>query len=152
MDNIIVKNVKLKWAHLAEPNTQGDYASGKYEVSVVLTAEQAEQVKGAINARQKIKTDKDGDLTVTLKSSVKPIVVDKNGMAYSPDMLKKLGNGTVANVRINLYQSRGMTFAGIGAIKVKDFKEYVSKADTSDLDDEDTTSAEQSLGDLEDDE
>lgn len=150
MENLVVKNVKLKWAHLAEPNTQGDYASGKYEVSVVLTAEQAEQIKGSINARQKIKTDKDGDLTITLKSSVKPIVVDKAGMAYSPDMLKKLGNGTIANVRINLYQSRGMTFAGIGAIKVKEFKEYVSMADTSDLNDEDM--AESSLGDLEDDE
>ena len=150
MDNIVVKNVKLKWAHLAEPNTQGDYASGKYEVSVVLSPEQAEQVRGVINARQKIKTDKDGDLTITIKSSVKPLVVDKTGMAYAPDILKKLGNGTVANVRINLYQSRGMTFAGIGAIKVKDFKEYINKADTSDLNDEDM--AEPSLGDLEDDE
>ena len=151
MDNIVVKNVKLKWAHLAEPNTQGDYASGKYEVSVVLTAEQAEQIRGAINARQKIKTDKDGDLTITLKSSVKPLVCDKAGMVYSADMLKKLGNGTTANVRINLYQARGMTFAGIGAIKVKEFKEHISQADTSDLDDEDTIAA-NSLGDLEDDE
>lgn len=150
MENLVVKNVKLKWAHLAEPNTQGDYASGKYEVSVTLTAEQAEQVRAAINARQKIKTDKDGDLVVTLKSSVRPLVTDKAGVAYSTETLKKLGNGTVANVRINLYQSRGMTFAGIGAIRVKEFKEYINKADTSDLADEDM--AETSLGDLEDDE
>ena len=64
MENLVVKNVKLKWAHLAEPNTQGDYASGKYEVSVVLTPEQAEQVRGLINARQKIKTDKLFDINV----------------------------------------------------------------------------------------
>lgn len=151
MDNLVVKNVKLKWAFLAEPNTKGDYASGKYEVTVGLTAEQAEQVKSKINARQKIKTDKDGDLVVTLKSSVKPLVVGPTGIAYTTDELKKIGNGTIANVRINLYESRGMTFAGIGAIKIKTLKEYISQADTSDLDDEDTLAA-NSLGDLEDDE
>lgn len=151
MDNLVVKNVKLKWAFLAEPNTQGDYASGKYEVSVVLSPEQAEDLKGKINARQKIKTDKDGDLVITLKSSVRPIVVDASNLPLGAEKLKKLGNGTVANVRVNLYQARGMTFAGIGAIKIKDYKEYVSKADTSDLDDEDTLAA-NSLGDLEDDE
>lgn len=150
MENIVVKNVKLKWAHLAEPNTQGDYASGKYEVSVVLPADKAEELRGKINSRQKIKTDKDGDLTITLKSSVKPLVVGPNGVAYTTEQLQKIGNGTIANVRINLYPARGMTFAGIGAIKVKELKEFISKADTSDLDDED--SAPFSLGDLEDDE
>jgi len=150
MENVVVKNVKLKWAFLAEPNTKGDYASGKYEVSVVLTEEQADMIRGKINARQKIKKDKEGDTVLTIKSSVQPLVVGPSGIQYTHDELKKVGNGTVANVRINIFENRGMTFAGIGAIKIKDLKEYVSRADTSDLDDED--SAPSSLGDLEDDE
>lgn len=148
MENIVVKNVKLKWAYLAQPNTQGDYASGKYEVTVALTPEQAEEIRGKINARQKIKVDKDGDTVITLKSSVKPIVANPMGMQYTDAELSKIGNGTTANVRINLYPSRGMTFAGIGAIRVKELKEYVAQGDLSDLADEDSSLP---LGDLEDD-
>lgn len=147
-----VFNAKLKWCHLGAPNTKGDYASGRYEATVTLTPEQAEELRGKINARQKIKTDKDGDLVITLKSQVKPAVYSPEGVLYTAEQAEKIGNGTTANVRINIFQSRGMNFAGLSAIRIKDLKVYEGGAGADDLMDDDTRAAQQVASqDLEDD-
>lgn len=152
-DNFVrIFNTKLKWAFLGAPNTKGDYASGRYEVTITLTPEQAEDLRGRINARQKIKTDKDGDTVITLKSQVKPIVKGADGAMLSTEQCGRIGNGTIANVRINLFQSRGMTFAGLSAVRIKELKEYTGANSTDDLEDEDTRAAQQVASqDLEDD-
>ena len=35
-NEIILKNVKLRWAYLDKPQTNGEFASNKYQVDVVL--------------------------------------------------------------------------------------------------------------------
>jgi len=151
-NNIRIFNTKLKWAFLGAPNTKGDYASGRYEVTITLTPEQAEELRSKINARQKIKTDKDGDTVITLKSQVKPIVKGADGSMMTTEQCGKIGNGTVANVRVNLFQSRGMTFAGLSAVRIKELKEYTGAGNMDDLEDEDTRAAQQVASqDLEDD-
>lgn len=152
-DNFVrIFNTKLKWAFLGHPNTKGDYASGRYEVTITLTPEQAEDLRGRINARQKIKTDKDGDLTISVKSQVKPAVYSADGVLLTPEQCDKIGNGTTANVRINIFQSRGMNFAGLSAIRIKELKEYTGGSGADDLLDEDTKAAQQVASqDLEDD-
>lgn len=136
-------NTKLKWAHLGAPNTSGEYASGRYEVTVTLTPEQAEELRSKINARQKIKVDKDGDTVITVKSEVKPIVKGADGAVMTAEQCGTIGNGTIANVRINLFTSRGMTFAGLSAVRVKELKVYSGASSTDDLEDEDTRAAQQ---------
>ena len=32
---VTLKDVELRWAHLAEPSTKGEFASNKYEVQVM---------------------------------------------------------------------------------------------------------------------
>lgn len=134
MDKLILRNVKLKWCYLKEPNTKGDYASNKYEITAVLTPEQAAELKSHINPKQKIK-EKDGELSITLKSTVQPAVKGPDGLMYTPEQMAKIGNGTTANVRVNFYTARGMTFAGLSALKVKNLVEY--SGGLSDLDDDD---------------
>lgn len=152
-DNFVrIFNTKLKWAHLGSPNTKGDYASGRYEVTITLTPEQAEDLRGRINARQKIKTDKDGDLVITLKSQNKPAVYGADGVLFNTEQADQIGNGTTANVRINIFQSRGMSFAGLSAVRIKDLKIYTGGTGADDLMDEDLKAAQQVASqDLEDD-
>lgn len=150
MDTIVIKNTKLKWAHLGHINKSGEYASNKYDVTITLTPEQAEEIKGRINNRQKIKVDKEGNQTITIKSTTIPPVKGPNGTMMTPDEADKIGNGTVANVRVTLYQAKGMTFAGLGAVLIKDLKEYTGAGNFNDLEDEDTQNS-AGLGDLEDD-
>jgi len=143
-DNFVrIFNTKLKWAHLGSPNNKGDYASGRYEVTLTLTPEQAEELKGKINARQKIKTDKEGDITITVKSQLKPAVYDAIGALMKPEQCEKIGNGTIANVRLNIFQSRGMSFAGLSAVRIKELKEYNGGPSSDDLVDEDLKAAQQ---------
>lgn len=151
-NNLRIFNTKLKWAFLGAPNTKGDYASGRYEVTLTLTPEQAEELRSKINPRQKIKVDKDGDTVITIKSEVKPVVKGPDGALMSAEQCGTIGNGTVANVRINLFQSRGMTFAGLSAVRIKELKVYTGAGSTDDLEDEDTRAAQQVASqDLEDD-
>lgn len=149
METLVIRNTKLKWAHLGHISNSGEYASGKYEVTITLTPEQAEELRGSINARQKIKVDKDGDQVITIKSTTLPPVKGPNGAMMTPDEADKVGNGTIANVRVTLYQAKGMTFAGLGAVLIKDLKEYTGTGNLSDLEDGETSS--EGLGDLEDD-
>lgn len=137
-NEVILKNVKLRWAYLDKPQTNGEYASNKYQVDVVLDDVAKKAVEGMKSNRQKFK-EKDGDTLITLKSSVKPhvYVVDKGIKRLMTDEeLKSVGNDTVAHVKVNQYntQKYGM-FAGLGAIKIVELKQYTGDDDFGDDDD-----------------
>ena len=137
-NEVILKNVKLRWAYLDKPQTNGEFASNKYQVDVVLDDVAKKAVEGMKSNRQKFK-EKDGDTLITLKSSVKPhvYVVDKGiKRLMTDDELRAVGNDTVAHVKVNQYntQKYGM-FAGLGAIKIVELKQYTGDDDFGDDDD-----------------
>lgn len=136
-NEIILKNVKLRWAYLDKPQANGEFASNKYQVDVVLDAASKKAVESLKSNRQKFK-EKDGDTLITLKSSVKPhvYVVDKGIKRLMTDEeLRTVGNDTIAHVKVNQYntQKYGM-FAGLGAIKIVELKQYASDDDFGDDD------------------
>lgn len=150
-EKVVLKNVTIKWPFLAEANTKGDFATNKYEVTVVLSEDQAVDLKGRISPKQKIKVDKDNDTVITLKSKLPPRVLNKEGLPMSVEDIKKIGNGSVANIRVSLFECRGSVFAGIDTLLMKEVKEYV-KGSVADLLDEDTAQTTGAAGLLEDDE
>lgn len=135
METIVLKNVKLKWPYLAKPNDVGEYASGKYQVDIVLAGDNLKTVEGLLNKKQKIK-EKDGEKVVTLKSSVKPHVYNKVKALMSDEEIKQVGNGSVAHVKVTQYDTKYGTFLGLGAIKVVEVSTYTGgEADFGDDDD-----------------
>ena len=134
LNSIVLKNVELKWPYLESPQTRGEYASNKYQVDVIMSADQAKAVKELINPRQQIKKTDDGRYQITLKSSKKPKVTDKNKSVMSDDDIKAIGNGTVAHVKANQYKGfKEQVFLGLRAVMVTDFKKYDGGDDFEDI-------------------
>lgn len=137
LQSITLKNVELRWAHLAEPSTKGEYASNKYEVFVVMDKDTAEAVKELKNPSQDLKELDDGLYGLTLKTSVKPTVMNRSKERLSDEAVKGIGNGTKAIVKANQYVGfKGKIYLGLQAVMVTDYKEYVSDPfDDIDIDD-----------------
>lgn len=136
MQETVLKNVELKWPYLAKKNDQGEFASNKYQVDLVLKGDNLKIIEELKNKKQKIK-EKDGESTITLKSSVKPRVYDRTKAVLSDDEVAKIGNGTVAHVKVTQYSSKFGDYLGLGSIKVLDVKQYSgSDADFGDDDDD----------------
>nr|DAW97661.1 MAG TPA: DNA helix destabilizing protein [Caudoviricetes sp.] len=137
LQSITLKNVELRWAHLAEPSTKGEYASNKYEVFVVMDKDTAKAVKELKNPSQDIKELDDGLYGLTLKTSVKPTVMNRSKEKLSDEAVKGIGNGTKAIVKANQYVGfKGKIYLGLQAVMVTDYKEYVSDPfDDIDIDD-----------------
>lgn len=137
LQSIILKNVELRWAHLAEPSTKGEYASNKYEVFVVMDKDTAKAVKELKNPSQDIKELDDGLYGLTLKTSVKPTVMNRSKEKLSDEAVKGIGNGTKAIVKANQYVGfKGKIYLGLQAVMITDYKEYVSDPfDDIDIDD-----------------
>lgn len=137
-NEVILKNVKLRWACLDKPQTQGEYASNKYQVDVVLDEAAKKSVEGLKSSRQKFK-EKDGETLITLKSSVKPhvYVMDRGIKRLMTDEeMKKIGNDTIAHVKVNQYNTKKYgAFAGLGAVKIVELKQYSADDDFGDDDD-----------------
>ena len=141
LQSITLKNVELRWAHLAEPSTKGEYASNKYEVFVVMDKDTAKAVKELKNPSQDIKELEDGLYGLTLKTSVKPTVMNHSKEKLSDEAVKGIGNGTKAIVKANQYVGfKGKVYLGLQAVMVTDYKEYVSDP-FEDIDIDDTTTA-----------
>lgn len=135
MQEIVLKNVKLRWPFLAKKNEGGEYASGKYQVDVVLEGDNLKTIEDLKNKKQKIK-DRDGVKTITLKSSVKPHVYDRTKASMSDEAIMKIGNDSVAHVKVTQYSSKFGDYLGLGSIKVLSVKEYTgSDSDFGDDDD-----------------
>ena len=135
METVLLKNVVIKWPFLAKKNDKGEYASNKYQVDIVLNKDDEKLLEGIINKRQKIK-ERDGERVITLKSSVKPRVYNADKVLMTDDELTKVGNGSIAHVKITKYNTKKFgEFAGLGSIKVLSVKEYVGDDDFGDDDD-----------------
>lgn len=143
LQSITLKNVELRWAHLSQPSTKGEYASNKYEVMVVMDKDNAKLVKELKNASQDLKEFEDGMYGITLKSSKKPRVVNKAKKVMSDDEVASIGNGTKAIVKVNQYIGfKSKVFLGLQAVMITDLKEYAGEdpfADIEALDDDDAT-------------
>lgn len=138
-DTIKLLGVELAWAFLGKVNDKGNYASGKYEVTVIMSPEQAAKFKEAgIADRQKVKPakDHDGKYQITLKSKLEPFVYDRTGKPLTTEEKNKIGNGTIANVEATIFEVRGSKFAGINRILIKDLKEYTGGVGAEGLMDE----------------
>ena len=118
-------SANLVWAYLKEPNTKGEYASNKYQVTLEIDKATAVMLKKRINVKQKIK-EENGKYFITVKSTNKPIVKLANKTTASDEVLGKIGNGTSAIVKINFYSPKGKkeVFAGLNAILLKKIVEY----------------------------
>lgn len=137
---VVIKGVELCWAYLAEPNTKGEYASGKYQVDVVINEDQKALLETLqFSPKQKIKDLGEGKFSVTLKSTVKPRVLDKDCMPMSDETVAKIGNGSIANVKVVAYETRGATFLGLSDIRVKNLIEYTGASSVQELLDDDET-------------
>ena len=133
LNAILLKDVEIRWAFLSEPQTRGEYASNKYQVDVLMTKEQAQQVKKLKNPRQNIK-EVDGKYSITLKSSRQPSVVGKDKVAFTEDELKTIGNGTKAIVKATQYKGyKDQIFLGLKAIMITDLKKYTGADDFADV-------------------
>lgn len=148
-EQIKLTNVTLNWAFLGHKNDKGDYASGKYEATVILTPQQAAQLKEQnLSAKQKIKETEDGMFKITLKSNKEPVVLNSDGIAMTTAEKDRVGNGSVANMFVTIFETRGQKFAGLGKILVKKLVEYSGSSSAADLMDDDTAT---STSELEDD-
>lgn len=128
LQSITLKDVELRWAHLAEPSTKGEFASNKYEVFVVMNKKDADLVSKLKSPNQDVKELDDGLYGITLKSSKKPRVMNKRKEILSDDELKAIGNGTRAIVKANQYVGfKGKVFLGLQAVMITDLKEYLGE-------------------------
>lgn len=142
LQSVTLKDVELRWAYLAEPSTKGEFASGKYEVFVVMNKKQADEVSKLKSANQDIKELDDGLFGITLKSSKKPRVMNKRKEILSDGELKAIGNGTRAIVKANQYVGfKGKVFLGLQAVMVTDLKEYLGEDPFADIEAETDDSA-----------
>jgi len=140
--SVLLKDVELRWAFLAEPQTRGEFASNKYQVDVVFGKEQAKIVKELKNARQTIKDLGDGLYSITLKSNKKPQVVDKKKQVLSYDDLKSIGNGTKAIVKASQYKGyKDAIFLGLAAVMVTDLVPYAGADAFADIEVDDSDDA-----------
>lgn len=129
-----LKNVELRWACLAEPMTRGEFASNKYQVDVVMDKDTAKIVKELKNPRQQIKELDDGLYSITLKSTKQPNVLDARKVKLSEEDMKRIGNGTKANVRVNQYLGfKDQTFLGLKAVMITGLQEYAGADDFADI-------------------
>ena len=134
LQSITIKDVELRWPHLAEPSTKGEFASNKYEVFVVMNKKNADAVSKLKASNQDIKELDDGLYGITLKSSKKPKVMNKRKELLSDDELKAIGNGTRAIVKANQYVGfKNKVFLGLNAIMVTELHEYAGGDPFSDI-------------------
>lgn len=141
MKSTLLKDVELRWAYLAEPQTRGEFASNKYQVDVVMNKDQAAVVKGLKNARQTIKDLGNGLYSITLKSNRQPQVVNAKKVVMTADELKSIGNGTKAIVKVGQYKGfKDATFLGLSAVMVTNLVQYAGADAFAEIDvaDDDT--------------
>lgn len=134
LQSITLKDVELRWAHLAEPSTKGEFASNKYEVMVIMNKKQADEVSKLKGNSQDLKELDDGLFGITLKSSKKPRVMNKRKEYLTDDEVKSIGNGTRAIVKANQYVGfKGKIFLGLNAVMITDLHEYMGADPFADI-------------------
>ena len=151
---VTLKGVELRWAYLGEPNNKGEYASSKYQVDVILNEAQKAVIDTLPRSKKQSVVALDGDdagrYKVTLKSGIEPRVVNADCIRMTPEELKKVGNGTIANLKVVSYSARGQDFIGLGDMRITSLVEYVTDS-FADLMDDDEGAAFASNADDDDD-
>lgn len=154
--SVVVKGVELRWPFLGHPNDKGEFASGKYQTDIVCTKAQKDLIDSLPRSgMQKFKAldgDQEGLYTITLKTKNAPRVVNKDKMKMSPEELEKVGNGSIANIKVIGYNARGKDFIGLGAMCITQVEEYTGAAEFDDLVEDDAETASLASSDDDDDE
>lgn len=126
---IQLNNVVLEWPFLGMINDKGNFPTHKYQVTLVLDEKQLEVLNSVPHPRQNPKKCDDGKYRFTVKSTKQPRVVDINRMPMDIEEVKKIGNGTIASVRLSNYLGYMNTpFLGLSAVKVNEMKAFVAGA------------------------
>ena len=136
MDKTNLKNCKLQWAFLAEPNDKGNYPSNKYQVDIVFDKDTKKIVDSLKGKKQTVKDLGEGRYSICLKSTLCPtIVTGSKNIKMSKEDVAKIGNGTEAIVQVNQYKGfGGEMYLGLSAIKVTKLVEFSSNIDFEDSD------------------
>lgn len=138
---IQLNNVTLEWPFLGMINDKGNFPTHKYQVDIIMDDEQLKIFNSVKHPRQQAKKREDGKWKITVKSSKAPRVVDANRMPMDIEVVKKIGNGTVATVKLNTYLGYMNTpFIGLEAVKVNELKEYTKGSSSDGWDDDGYTS------------
>lgn len=151
----VLKNVTLYWANLVEPNEM----SGKRQVNVGnLTDEHISILTGelGIDSNQirepkqfSEKDDPDGTKQraadeqgrfIVLKSGRPVKVVTGSKKELNDEQIKKIGNGSVANVQVNSYEwdfkGKSGVSGGLQGIQLIKLIEYAGKDEFAEVEDE----------------
>lgn len=126
-----INNVQLKWAFLDKVNDKGNYPSYKYEVVVSMDYEQKEALMSLPHSPKQNVKEVDGRYEFKFKAKPKdghnPIkILDRNQMVMPQEQVAKIGNGTIASIKVYSYNTKFGDFLGINAIKVNELKEYTA--------------------------
>ena len=136
-----INNVQLKWAFLDRVNDKGQYPSYKYEVVVVMDKEQADALMSLPHSPKQTVKVVDGGYEFKFKAKPKdghnPIkILDRNQMVMPQEQVAKIGNGTIASIKVYSYNTKFGDFLGLNAIKVNELKEYVAGAGATSFEDD----------------
>lgn len=113
---------KCKWAFLTFPQTEGEFANGKYKLKIYdMDAESLDTLKKQ-NLKYPPQKDSDGDLCLGLSSNNPPKVIDANNNIIPQGT--KIGNGSDVIVVASIYSNKFGTMAGLQACKVTKLVPY----------------------------
>ena len=131
-----INNLQLKWCFLDKTNEKGNYPSHKYEVVLSMDDKQLAEFNTLPRCdKQKVK-EVEGRHEIKLKSKNPIRVVNRDGVMMTKEELAKIGNGSIATVKVYSYQGfGGQNFIGISAIKVNKVEEYTGGSSNSFEDD-----------------
>ena len=126
-----INNVQLKWAFLDKVNDKGQYPSYKYEVVVSMDYDQKEALMSLPHSPKQNVKEVDGRYEFRFKAKPKdghnPIkILDRNQIVMPQEQVAKIGNGTIATIRVYSYNTKFGDFIGLDAIKVNELKEYTA--------------------------
>lgn len=140
----------IQWAKVFEGNREmKDYQGvehifgGLYKIDMILDKDQKKVLKESGSAL-KGKFDDDGNFIVTFKrkhegpfaeASGAPKVFKADGTIWDMDIDGTIGNGSIAEVTVEVYTTKMAPGTRLVSVKVLEHKPYV-KAETNDLDDE----------------
>lgn len=104
---MIIKQATISWPHLVTPSTKFN-ADGTYEVRAEISDDDAKALRDlGVNVRKD-----DGKNVISLKKKAKnkngevqkpPQVVTADLEVMTEDEIRRIGNGTVANLRVRTY-------------------------------------------------
>lgn len=91
------------WTHIQEPNMQGEFASGKYEIVLGnLDNAAIAAVKAMGMGRRLMEKENELGTHIKIKNKTQPKVIDKQQKEISPVPL--VGNGSKVRIQVSTYE------------------------------------------------